>query len=69
MREINSIVVHCSATPPSSDIVVNEIREWHVKEKNWSDVGYHFVVKRDGTIEDGRPVKRPGAHVKNHNFD
>lgn len=69
MRTINTIIVHCSATPPSMDIGVDRIREWHVNERKWSDVGYHFVIKRDGTVEAGRPIKRPGAHVKNHNSD
>ena len=69
MREINTIVVHCSATPPNMDIGVNEIRKWHVEERGWTDVGYHYVIRRDGTVEEGRPVKRPGAHVKGHNSD
>lgn len=69
MREINTIVVHCSATPPSMDIGVEEIRTWHVEENKWTDVGYHYVIRRDGVIEEGRPLKRPGAHVKGHNSD
>lgn len=67
MREINLIVVHCTYSPPRLDIGVEEIRKWHVEENSWTDIGYHFVIRRDGTIEDGRPVERPGAHVKGHN--
>ncbi len=67
MRHIETIVVHCSATPPSMDIGVREIRNWHVKENKWTDVGYHFVIRRDGTVESGRSLERPGAHVKRHN--
>ena len=62
------ITVHCSATPPSMDIGVDEIRRMHTK-KGWSDIGYHTVIKRDGTVEDGRPLVRIGAHVKGHNQD
>lgn len=69
MRKINTIVVHCSATPPSMDIGVEEIRKWHVEENSWTDIGYHFVIRRDGTVESGRSLKRPGAHVKNYNSD
>lgn len=67
MRDISTIVVHCSATPPSMDIGVEEIRKWHVEGNSWTDIGYHFVIRRDGTIESGRPIERPGAHVKGHN--
>lgn len=69
MRTVNTIVVHCSATPPSMDIGAEEIRKWHVEENKWTDIGYHFVIRRDGTVEEGRPLKRPGAHVKGRNSD
>lgn len=69
MRLINRIIVHCSYTKPSMDVGVEEIRKWHVEENKWSDIGYHFVVRRDGTVESGRPVERPGAHAKNYNND
>lgn len=61
MRPINKIIIHCSATPPSMDVGVKEIRQWHL-ERGWSDIGYHFVIRRDGTIEEGRPVAIKGAH-------
>jgi N-acetyl-anhydromuramyl-L-alanine amidase AmpD len=61
------IVVHCSATGPTSDIGVDEIRDWH-KAKGWSDVGYHAVIRRDGEIEFGRHFDEPGAHVKGQNY-
>lgn len=67
MRSIDTIVVHCSDTHPGMDIGVDEIRKWHTEERQWTDIGYHFVIRRDGTIEDGRPVERPGAHAKGYN--
>ncbi|MEZ9345006.1 N-acetylmuramoyl-L-alanine amidase [Vibrio cyclitrophicus] len=60
------ITVHCSATPPEQDVNVAEIRRWH-KEKGWRDVGYHFVIRRSGDVELGRPLSQTGAHVKGHN--
>lgn len=69
MRDIKKIIVHCSDTRPSMDIGVEEIRKWHVEENKWSDIGYHFVIRRDGTVESGRSVERPGAHVKGENSD
>lgn len=67
MRTINQIIVHCSATPPSMDIGVDEIRGWHVDERGWSDVGYHFIIRRNGDLEHGRPIARAGAHAKGFN--
>lgn len=65
-RRINMIIVHCSATPPDMDIGVEKIREWH-KERGWSDVGYHCIIRRNGNIENGRHVNRAGAHTTGHN--
>ena len=62
----DAIFVHCSATKPSQDIGVDTIRMWH-KQQGWLDVGYHFVIKRDGTVEEGRPVDVVGSHVKDWN--
>jgi len=66
MRPIDLIVVHCSATPPTMDIGVKEIRTWHLK-KNWDDIGYHFVIRRDGSIEKGRDIATQGAHAYPYN--
>lgn len=66
-RKIEYIVVHCSATKPGQNIGVDAIREWHVNGNGWADVGYHWVIRRDGTIEDGRPEDKVGAHVYGFN--
>lgn len=60
------IAVHCSATKPSQDFDVNDIRRMHL-QRGFIDVGYHFVIKRDGTIQAGRPLDRQGAHVSKYN--
>ena len=68
-RELtDTIVIHCSATPETMDIGVDKIREWHVKDNGWDDVGYHHIITRDGTIEPARPEEMSGAHapVVNH---
>ena len=72
MRTIDTLVIHCSATKASMDIGAKEIRKWHTKPKSkggpgWSDIGYHYVIRRDGSTEDGRPNQRAGAHAKGHN--
>ncbi len=66
MRVIDALVVHCSATMPSMDIGVQEIREWHLA-RGFTDIGYHFVIRRDGRRELGRPIEQIGAHVLEHN--
>ena len=66
MRNINQIIVHCSATPPSMSVGAEDIRRWHL-EKGWSDIGYGYVIKRNGEIEKGRDIARAGAHAKGYN--
>jgi len=68
MRAINRIVVHCADTPDALDIGRREIDIWH-RAKGWIGVGYHYVVRRDGTIEIGRFESAVGAHVEGHNRD
>ncbi len=66
MRAINKIILHCSATPEGRHTTVEDIRLWH-KQRGWSDIGYHYVVYLDGTVHEGRPIERSGAHVKSYN--
>lgn len=66
-RNIKEIIVHCSATPEGEDYAVEQIREWHVKDNGWSDIGYHWVIYRDGSIHAGRSESIAGAHCTNHN--
>ena len=69
MREITKIIVHCTATPEGREVDVEEIRKWHTEApRNWSDVGYHFHIKLDGTLQEGRPIERTGAHCAGQNF-
>ena len=66
MRQIDKIIIHCSATPTDMDITASDIRDWHI-DRGWSDIGYHYVIRRDGTLEDGRPIAQAGAHTKGQN--
>lgn len=67
MRTINEIIVHCSDTPEGRNDKAEDIRRWHVNGNGWSDIGYHYVVDLDGTIELGRDVALVGAHATGHN--
>lgn len=60
------LVVHCSATRAAQDIGATDIRRWHLG-RGWADIGYHYVIRRDGGIETGRPEDSAGAHVKGFN--
>lgn len=60
------IVVHCSATPEGKDFSAADIDRWH-RQQGWACIGYHFVIKLDGSIEDGRDPDVIGAHVANWN--
>jgi len=66
-RTIDEIIVHCTATPEGKDFTVQQIRDWHVKGNGWRDIGYHFVVYRNGDVMPGRPIAQPGAHCAGHN--
>ena len=65
-QETKYIVIHCSQTRPSQKIGVKEIDRWH-RERGWLKVGYARVIKRDGTVEQGRDDDELQAHVKNYN--
>ena len=67
-REIRKIIVHCTATPAGKDFTVDQIRNWHL-HRGFSDIGYHYIVGLDGSIETGRDESRAGAHCMGHNRD
>lgn len=67
-RQITDIIfVHAADTPPTMDIGWKEINQWHTKDNGWAAIGYHVVIRRDGTIEAGRPLDTVGSHVRNFN--
>lgn len=65
-REINSIVIHCSATPEGREVSAADINRWHI-ERGWSGIGYHYVIGLDGKVEKGRDEQKQGAHASGHN--
>ena len=68
MRPITLIIIHCSAVRPDQTSSAAQIDSWHRKDNHWKfGIGYHYVVRRDGSIEPGRPEWMVGAHCRNHN--
>lgn len=65
-RKITEVIVHCSATPEGKDFTVADIRRWHL-QRGFSDIGYHWCVYRDGSINKGRDESIIGAHCTGHN--
>ncbi len=65
-RVINKIIVHCSATAEGKDFTVADIRRWHLA-RGFKDVGYHYVIYRDGSINKGREESVIGAHTTGQN--
>ena len=66
MRTITLIIVHCSAVRPDQTSSAKDIESWH-KNRKFKCIGYHYVIRRNGEIENGRPEWMIGAHCVNHN--
>ena len=68
MRKIDELIIHCTATRAewmsdnSTAAKVKEVTKWHL-DRGWSDCGYHYLIDRDGTVAEGRPVEQAGAHA------
>ena len=66
MRRIDTIIVHCTATKAMRHFNVNDVRRWHI-QRGFNDIGYHFLVLVDGTIQTGRLLSIAGAHCQGRN--
>ena len=68
MRRISLIILHCSATRENRRYTMEDCKRDHLKRPGFKDIGYHFYIELDGTMKEGRPMERVGAHCKNHNM-
>jgi N-acetylmuramoyl-L-alanine amidase len=68
MRKIKYLVVHCSDSSNDADIGAEEIHSWHLA-KGWDGIGYHYVIRRNGEVENGRPEYWMPAHVEGKNIE
>jgi N-acetylmuramoyl-L-alanine amidase len=64
IEEVRYIVIHGYDT--TDDIGVDEIRMDHLR-RGWFDCGFHYVVRLNGFVENGRPSDRPGGHARGFN--
>ena len=65
-KQTNRMIFHHSLADKSS---LNEIRNWHIDERGFAEIGYHYVILKDGTIEHGRDIQFQGAHALEKNHD
>lgn len=66
MRNIQYLIVHCSATRAGKDYTVQDIDRWH-RERGFARIGYHYVIYRDGSVHAGRSEGKVGVHVSGFN--
>ena len=66
MKNVDKVIVHCTATPEGRHTTVEDVRRWHL-DRGWSDIGYHFLVYLDGTVHEGRSLDIQGAHCRGQN--
>lgn len=66
-RKITELILHCTASREGVNQTVSSIRNCHIRDRKWSDIGYHFVIYLDGSIHKGRPLDKIGAHCSGHN--
>jgi N-acetylmuramoyl-L-alanine amidase len=66
MKNVDKVIVHCTATPEGRHTTVEDVRRWHL-DRGWSDIGYHFLVYLDGSVHEGRPLEIQGAHCRGQN--
>lgn len=63
---VKFLVVHCSASPGTLNVGAREIDRWH-RDRGFLKIGYHYVIRLDGTVEEGRKLTERGAHAENFN--
>ncbi len=65
-RKVHHVFIHCSASDRPEHDNIETIRQWHLA-RGFSDVGYHYFIRKDGTLEKGRPLEKTPAAQKGHN--
>ena len=66
-RYVDRIFIHCSDSDWKHHDDISVIKKWHVEENGWNDVGYHYFIKRNGTIQKGRDLEITPSSQQGHN--
>lgn len=67
-REVTEVVVHWTETHTNRNIGSEEINRYHLS-LDLDGIGYHYVIRRDGSIQRGRPVNIEGQHAPINGHD
>ena len=67
LQKVKGVIIHCSATQKDANFTVQRCKKFHVEERGWSDIGYHFYITQDGVVHNGRSLEYMGAHCKGKN--
>jgi N-acetyl-anhydromuramyl-L-alanine amidase AmpD len=68
LRSVDFIIIHCTATPENVDYTVDQLRKDHMK-RGFKDIGYHFYIRRDGSLSQHRKLCEVGAHCRPYNYN
>lgn len=66
-RAVSRVFIHCSASDHAHHDDVSVIKDWHVRGRGWSDVGYHYFITKAGVVQAGRPLEQVPAAQSSHN--
>ncbi len=64
--KVKTIIIHCTATPEGRDVTAADVDRWH-RARGFRSIGYHYLIRLDGTVEQGRPESEIGAHTLGQN--
>ena len=67
-RDVTEAVIHWTETHTDKNIGSEEINKYHL-ELGLDGIGYHYVIRRDGSIQRARPVNTKGQHAPINNHD
>ncbi|MDA7494831.1 peptidoglycan recognition protein family protein, partial [Candidatus Gracilibacteria bacterium] len=70
-EKIQGVVIHHTATEYESDLqAIQDIYKFHTLGRKWGDIGYNFIIGKNGEIFEGRAggEKSVGAHTKRNNI-
>lgn len=66
--DVTHLIVHHTGGNAGDDLSATEIHHMHQSGNGWAGIGYHYVIRKDGSIERGRPRQYRGAHCPDYNW-
>ena len=66
MRQINLLIIHCSATKENEPFTQQALEASH-RKRGFNGIGYHYYIRKSGEVVNTRPLSRIGAHTKGYN--